>query len=194
MTIYQVPTLTVAPTATPIGTTEAKAHLRVDHSDEDDLITALVQAATAHLDGYTGILGRALVTQTWAQKIDDFPTVIRLPLAPVQSVTSITYYDGANASQTLDSASYHLASDAAGAYIALNEGYGWPGVYNRPDAVTVTFVAGYGAAADVPSAIKAVIKLLVGHWYEHREAAGEPMTELPLAAASLLAPYRRISL
>ncbi|WP_297534627.1 head-tail connector protein [Nitrobacter sp.] len=53
------PIRTVAPAEMPVTLAEAKAHLRVDHDDQDDLITAQIKAATAWFDGYSGILGRA---------------------------------------------------------------------------------------------------------------------------------------
>lgn len=97
------PVLTDVPALRPVSLAEAKAHLRVDFSDDDTLISALIDAATAHIDGYTGILARALVTQTWRQDFCDWPgdRVLRLPLAPVASVESVKYFDAANVETTV---------------------------------------------------------------------------------------------
>ena len=65
------PVLVTPPAETPVSRTEAKAHLRVDGTGDDDLIDGLIDAAVAHLDGYTGILGRCMVTQTWRQWMTD---------------------------------------------------------------------------------------------------------------------------
>lgn len=46
----------------------------------------------------------------------------------------------------------------------------------------------------LPSPIKHAILLLIGHYYENREATIDKryeVVELPMAVASLLAPYRR---
>lgn len=184
------PVRTVAPASTPVSLAEAKAHLRVDHSDDDTLITGLIAAATDHLDGYTGILGRAIITQTWRQDFDCFPAKLCLPLHPVASISSVTYYDGDNAQQTLSTDVYELLKDGAGAYVARKADQTWPGTRNRAAAVSVTFVAGEAAA---PAAIKAAILLTVGHLYENREAAAEgSFAALPLAVDALIAPYRRV--
>jgi uncharacterized phiE125 gp8 family phage protein len=186
------PVRTVAPTEDPITLAEAKAHVRVDHNDDDSLITALIAAATNHLDGYTGILGRALITQTWRQDFAAFAPKIRLALRPVASVASVTYFDGDNTSQTLSASIYGLFEDGAGPYIALDPDQTWPGSYRRVDGVSVTYVAGEAAAA-VPKGIKQAILLLVGHWYANREAVAEAqMHAVPMAAAALIHPYRRI--
>ncbi len=134
---------------------EAKNHLRVDHDDDEgDLISALIKAATAYLDGYAGILGRALATQTWRQDFAGFADRLPLPLTPVSAIVSAGCFGAGNMQQTLDPGVYDLFADARGAYVALQPGQSWPSSYRRADAVSVTFAAGYGAAADVPEPIR----------------------------------------
>ena len=186
------PVRTVPPASEPVTLTEAKLHCGVDHDEHDDLIEGLISAATEHLDGYTGILGRALVTQTWRQDFGGFGSKLRLPVAPVASVSGVTYRDGENEQQTLSTSIYTLFVDAAGPFVALQPDQDWPGAYARPDAVSVTFVAGV-AADDVPRPIKQSILLMVGHWYANREAVGPgDLKELPMAVDGLLRPYRRV--
>lgn len=188
-----LPVIVTPPTDPIITPAVAKAHLRVDHSSEDDLITSLVAAAVGYLDGPTGILGRALATQTWRQDFEEWDDLY-LPLLPVQSVSSVKYYDVDNVLRTLDTSVYTTTTEAAGLEIDLKFGQTWPITYQREDAIQVQFVAGYGAASAVPAAIKSAILLLVGHWYFNREAVviGTTPTELPMAVSALLAPYRRI--
>ena len=128
-----------APAADIISTDDAKEWLRVDSSDEDALIDSLVAAAAGYMDGPEGILGRALVTQTWGVSLHQFPAgeVIYLPRPPVQSVTSVTYFDADNVEQTLSSASYRLIVKGDEAWIELIEGASWPNAYTRSDAVWV---------------------------------------------------------
>lgn len=179
------PILVTAPATQPVTLAEAKLHCRVDHTDDDALIEGLIAAATGHLDGWTGILGRAIITQTWRQDFPGFGCKLRLPLAPAASISAVTYHDGDNAEQTLDDAVYGLFIDAAGPYVALRPDQTWPGAYNRPDAVSVEYVAG---ADDVLPAIKAAILLLIGHWYVNRD---DDVPEPP-AIARLLRPLSRV--
>lgn len=187
------PVRTVAPAAV-IDVEEARRHLRVDHHDDDLLIASLVAAATAHLDGWAGILGRALGTQTWRVDLPDFCDRMRLPLVPVASVTSVKYSDTANVEQTVSSSIYRLTADAIGSFVERVSGQSWPAVYDRPDAVRITFVAG---EATVPAPIKAAILLMVGDLYANRETvAAANVAAVPMSATvdALLAPYRRITL
>lgn len=193
--MYLAPVRTVAPAALPVSLADAKARLRIDHDDEDDVVSALIGAATAHLDGWRGVLGRAIVTQTWRQDLAGFPPdEIRLPLAPVASITSVTYRDGDDATQTLASSNYAgPLEDARGPFIYRPSGGTWPGTSDRHDAVSVTFVAGYGTTGGIPDDLVTAILLLAAHWYEHREAvATGPAQPLPIGVASLIAPYRRV--
>lgn len=188
-------TQTAAPATPIVSTTEAKAHLRVDASDEDTLIDALVQAATDHLDADNGILGRALISQTWAYSLPDTPDGewLSLPLPRVQSIASITYYDKDNAQQTFAAESYRLAATDQDATVQLAATASWPVTYDRADAMTVSFVTGYGdAASDVPQALRQAALLLVGHFYENRQqvVTGKTATSLPFAVEHLIAPYR----
>jgi uncharacterized phiE125 gp8 family phage protein len=193
------PVRTVAPAVEPISLQEARDRLRIDHHEEDPLIASLIAATTAHLDGWSGTLGRALVNQTWVQQFPRFPSgaVFGLVLAPVQSIESIVYFDAANVQQTLDPAVYTLLDDELGAFITRQVDQAWPASFAREDAVTVTYVAGYGPAGDdVPAAIRHAMLLLIGHWYEHRESVvvgGNPV-QVPLAVQALLRPYRRVRL
>ena len=187
------PVRSVAPSTTPITVAEAKTHLRVDHTDEDTHIGILVDAATAHVDGYSGILGRALVTQTWTQDFEEWPCErLRLPLAPISAISSITYYDANNASQTLSSSYYSLIEDDLSPAAVWGSTVTLPNLYDREDAIRVTFVAGYGAASAVPAAIKAAMFLIVADLYENREpvVVGQTINETR-AISYLLEPFRR---
>jgi uncharacterized phiE125 gp8 family phage protein len=189
------PVRTVAPTGTLVTLSEAKLHCRIDGGDEDLLVSGLVKAAQDHLDGYSGVLGRALLTQTWRQDFDAFSDTMRLPVGNLLAVSSVTYYDASNAQQTLASSVYTAFSDTLGPYVTRKPGQAWPSTYTRPDAVSVTWTAGYGpAATDVPSSIRQAVLLLVGHWYANREAVtSDPAAPLPFAVDALLSPLRRLT-
>ena len=91
----------VAPAALAVSLDEAKEHLRVDHDAENDLITALIQAATAWLDGWSGVLCIALEAQTLELTLDAFPSgCIRLPIGPTTAISSVKYLS-ADGEQTL---------------------------------------------------------------------------------------------
>lgn len=188
--------LVTPPEAAPIDLASAKAHLRVDFESDDALIQGLIDAATAWLDGHAGVLGRALVTQTWKARFDYcFPAWrIPLPLSPVQAVDSIEYVDAQGATQTVSSSDY-VVIDGPAAAVQPAFGKAWPAPRGQARAVAITFTAGYGAPDDVPGALKAAIKLLVGHFYEHREGVvgveqRDSSAELPLGVAALIRPFR----
>lgn len=193
------PTRTVAPAEGVITLAEAKAHLRVEHEEDDVLITSYVQAATDRLDGWSGVLGRCLVTQTWQVDMYGFPPdgLIRLPFPGVQSV-AVAYVDPDGASQTFSASSYHLINDSMGGRIDLAYGASWPSTAIRPNAVRVTLVAGYGAASAVPQPIKSAIKLMVGDLYANRETVviGVSSSSILMSTTvdALITPYRRVGI
>ena len=191
------PVLTTPPAADLMSTAEAKAHLRVDFSDDDTYIGTLIKASQGWLDGWSGYLGRALITQTWSQSYCDFHRRMRLPLAPVQSIDEITYYDDNGDEQTWASSNYRLQVDGKGPYVEVDEAASYPTIDRRDDAVTVSFIAGYGASStDVPPAIIQAAKMLIGHWYENREAVviGTISSDVSVSVQAILRNYRLRSL
>jgi uncharacterized phiE125 gp8 family phage protein len=192
-------TLNTGPTSEPVTLAEAKAHTRVAIADDDGLLAGYVLAARNHLEEITG---RAFLTQTWDYKIDyDWPwfldtethrhsRLIEITKAPLQSVTSITYVDSAGASQTLASNQYVVDGSSVIGRIYPAYGVSWPTVRSQRDAITVRFVTGW--TDNFPDSLRQAILLLVGHWYENRETVviGQAPSELPMAVASLIAPFR----
>lgn len=187
------PVLIAPPKELPLSVGEAVAHCRVDVSDDNNLIAALVAAAATHLDGWSGVLGRCLVTQTWRQDFDGFARELRLPLAPARAIASVTYLDAAGDAQTVAAANYALLDDARGPFVRFVSGFGAPALQDDRPAVSVTFSAGYGAPEDVPQALKQAMLLLIGHWYENRQAVVAGTTAaVPMAVDALIAPFRRV--
>jgi uncharacterized phiE125 gp8 family phage protein len=164
-------TQTVAPTAEPVTRTEAKLHLRVTTTADDTLIDSLIQASREYVELYTR---RAFVQRTYRADVEYFSDEIQLPYAPIASITHVKYYTAASPQvlTTLDAVNYALTRDVI---MRSNVGV-WPAVYPRPDAVQITYVAGYAstsspvnAASGVPAAIKAAIHLTIADLYENRE-------------------------
>ena len=186
-----------AATSDPISLQEAKTHLRVDHDDEDALINILKQAATEMAELHTG---RSFVTQTRQMKLDYFPSGdICIQNGPLISISGtdtatspntlgITYYDDAEVLQTLSASEYWVDSSSNIARIIFKDS--WPSTYDMPNAVIVTYTAGYGDAASVPAAIRQAILLILGHLYENRESVSvEQMYEMPFGSKALLGQY-----
>lgn len=199
----------VAPSAEPVTLAEAKAHVRVDISTDDTLISALITAAREWCEAHTR---RAFVRQTWKLTLDrlpgsvDYPEYvsfgdepIELPRPPLFNFSSITYVDSAGTTQTLSG--YRLDSESEPARLTPAYGETWPTTRDQMGAVTIIYEAGYpegqGSPSDqttnVPQSVKQAILLLVGHWYEHRESSTEvTVVEVPQAVQFILAPYRVI--
>ena len=120
--------------------------------------------------------------------LDRFPTlIISPPHPPLVSVTGIVYVDTDGADQTLGSSVYRVDTVNEPGRITLEYNQSWPSTREVTNAVTITYQAGYGKAAAVPDDVKAAIKLLVGHLYEHREAVCEIKLDMvPMSVKSLL--------
>jgi uncharacterized phiE125 gp8 family phage protein len=191
--------LTAAPETPVVNLVDMKAYLRVEHDVENELIEGLIAAAVQHFDGRDGVLGRALHQQSWEYRLRRFwGKQIRIPLPPLVSVDSVQYYDDNNALQTLVTSRYEtvgIGGQQCGA-IRLQDGETWPTVYDRGEAVIISFTAGYAVNSSpvegaVPQPIRIAIMMLVAHWYVNRIAvADKVMMPVPMAVSTLTNTFR----
>ena len=179
--------LVTAPAAEPITTAEAKAQMRIEHSDDDTLIERLVDTAINFVD-VTGSLGKAMITQTWGEWFTPNPGVISLSLGPVQSVSAIKYYDTDNNIQTATLSDFYVLGPSSRTTIKPKAGKSWPTTFTRDDAIKVEYVIGYGdAASDVPDSVRHALMMLVAHFYENRElSVDRAMAEIPFGFEALI--------
>lgn len=172
--------LITAPAAEPISLAEAKLHARVETTDDDDLISALIAAAREEAEHKTG---RALITQTRDLVLDAFPAAeIDLRLPDVQAISSVKYIDPDGVEQTLAASAYSLDADSTPCWLLPAYGTDWPTTLDTANAVRVRFTAGFGATgADVPEPIRAWIKVRMASLYAQREAhvGGISVADMP---------------
>lgn len=160
----------VAPTTEPVSSAEAKLHSRVDHSTDDDIFTRLIEVARRQCEQ---ISGWAFITRTYTVQLDQWPFYpqIKLPYPPLQSVSSIEYVTDDGTNNTFDSANYIVDTHSTPGRIVLKLNESWPSeTLQVGGAITITYVAGFGAANDVPDQYKQAMLLLIGHLYENRES------------------------
>jgi uncharacterized phiE125 gp8 family phage protein len=182
-------------TSEPITRAEAKLFMRVgddgnDAHEDDTYIDNLISAARNWCERFTR---RAFINQTWVLTRDSFPSAFRLPKPPLSSVTSIQYVDTGGTTQTEATAVYTVITDREPGEVVQAYEQNWSSTRDIENAVTVTYVAGYGAAgSNVPTGIRQAILLMVKHWYDMREPVITGMTtsEVPMSAESLLWSYR----
>jgi len=180
------------PAAEPLSLMEVKDNLRLDQDahTEDNLLNAYIKAARRHAEMV--LSWRAFITQTWELWLDAWPdkNYIEIPLPPLQSISSIKYYDTDDTEATFSSSYYFVDTKSEPGRVVLNYGRSWPTTTLRPaNGFCITFVAGYGDSPyDVPEEFRQGLLLIVGHFYEHREevVAGSVIIEIPLGAKALI--------
>lgn len=185
----------VEPPIEPVTLEEVKQHARIYTSDDDAYVHSLLVGARRYAEDV--LTWESFVTQTWDGWLDDWPAqdFLELPRPPLQTVTHIKYYDEDDTEFTLAATNYRVNTVAVEGKVVLKSGQSWPSATLRTTkAINVQFVAGYGDdASDVPDSAVHIIKLLVGHWYEHREPVplviGAIPRRLPLAVDALVGQH-----
>lgn len=170
-------TLVTAPSGDVVTTAEAKAFAKIDHSSEDTLIASLVDTAE---DLVARHIARELLSATYDFHFDSWPgsDVLPIELAPVSSVTSVSYVDTAGTTQVLATSVYtvDLSTEPARIYLAYNQT--WPTARAMRKAITVRAVVGYANAAAVPEGIKTAIKAAVAYWLDNRGCAPDGLPDI----------------
>ena len=179
---------TIPPTGDPVSVGDLRADLGLDHGRDDALLSHAIAAATRWVELTSG---RQLVQATWRLGLDRWPTNqlglgrVDLPRPPLVSVSSVQYVDTAGTTQTWAASNYLVDTASEPGRIVPAYGITWPAIRCQPNAILITFVAGYGT---VPETFRRAIRLLACHWYENREAVtvGVTSEELQLSVACLI--------
>jgi len=185
--------LLTAPAVEPVTLDQAKAYLRVEHNDDDEVIAALIAGARIYVEAQTR---RALITQSWRLSFDSWPADGRIVIvpAPLQDLTAARVYNFDGNAQAIDTAAF--APDPANSALLFV-----PWAPMQPGRVTagieLDVTVGYGdAGTDVPEPLRQAIRAITAHWYDNRglAALGKTSALLPAAADALIAPYRVLAL
>lgn len=196
-------TLVTAPASEPITLAQAKAQIKVDHTDDDTAITRLITTARQYVELVTG---RAMLAQTWDVYYDHFPhcNYMPLPFGQLQTVDAFAWTDSGGTTRTwtvsapnlLESGTTRAHIDAVNepARITLAYSQSWPtDTLKTSNPIRVRITCGY---ATVPSNLTAAMLLLIDHWYRNTSAvivgemASVGTAEIPLAFGALIANYR----
>ena len=188
---------------------DVKNWLKVSVSDQDGLITSLIEGATASAEKWTK---RDLINKTYKtfrDNFSDFPATygnfaalvpqasrpsgmgkIELRRSRLQSVESVKYYTGGVLTLVPDTV-YYSTEEIDFSRILLIDGQTWPSdIDNRLQAVEIEFIAGYGADSDaIPSDLKTAIKMHVAQAYENRGDCNSSLF-LPKGAQGIYNQYR----
>lgn len=161
---------TSQPSSEPVTLTEAKDHLKIDGTTDDDYITELIKHARNFAEDY---MSRTIMTRDVEYRINKFPGVrhIELPVGPCNTSTgfAITYTDDeGNTGQTFATSNYELVNTYKPNIIRLLWEKEWPSDVAATEPITITYKSGVDSATDVPYTIKQAIMLLVADMYEHR--------------------------
>lgn len=184
--------LTTDAAAEPLTLAQVKSWERIDHTADEDDLNALIKAARLRVEGDTS---RALVNKTFTLTLDKVPTdnIITLPIGPVSSVTSIKSYSTADVESTVASSVYRVDTSSVPGRIVLKDGQVWPTGLRYQNALSILFVAGYGAnaAAITDTPLIMAMRLLIEHWYANRGAVvvGAVSQEIALGYNFLIRDY-----
>jgi uncharacterized phiE125 gp8 family phage protein len=185
-------TLTTPPASEPLTLAEAKAHLRVLHADEDQLISELIKSARRQAESATGL---RFIQQIWSVYYDDWPEtgVIELPIAPVIAITDVKTYSEDSIAAVIDPAHYFADRLSRPPRLLLRPDRIWARPGRIANGIEVVVTAGFGAtAASVPEPLRQAMLQLIAHRYTHR--GEDEAAHAPFAFAGLIAPFREMRL
>lgn len=203
--------LVTPPASEPVGLEQAKLQCRVDTRDEDETITGLIAVAREKVETDSE---RALISQTRRLYVDQFPNAgargqitlnpfpsqpwlyggaiqaLEIGVKPISAINSVEYIDQTGAWVTWSSDNY--IADLVTYPCRITPAYGliWPICRVQINAVRITFTCGAENPALVPARAAQAMLLLIGHWYENREAVGNVGTEIALGYWSLIDSIR----
>lgn len=173
-------------TSEPISIDDVKSFGRIDHAHEDGLIEEEIKAAVRYSQNANG---RQYINATRILRLDKLPRLIEVPYSPLSSVTSLAYVDTAGDTQTLvENTDFTVDSKTEPARIIETYNTTYPATRSVMNAVTLTYVSGYGATASaVPVGLRRMLVQLVILRLRHRGiVTDERVAEVPYTFAAAL--------
>jgi uncharacterized phiE125 gp8 family phage protein len=163
----------------PIPLDVLRTRLRIEVESDDTDLAALCIAAGDLIEKETGT---RLRSQTFTENIVPWKRTM-LRNSPVTAVTSVTYKDAANVTQTLPVDEWFIRQDEELIVLEFDTSV----VVKENTQPIVTYTAGY---ALVPQALQQCIVALVGAWYNNPEASSvASLAEVPLSYKHIIAAY-----
>lgn len=157
---------TAGPTIEPVTLAEAKSHCEIsqEETSHDDKLSLFIESAREQVEHDTGY---AIAEQEFTLFLNGFPCSkwIYLPVRPVTEISEIVYLDDEGNQQTLASDHYQIDPGRRAVYLV---GDSWPSTINRPNSVSIEFMAGYEDSASIPSTLKQMVLLKVADQFADR--------------------------
>lgn len=183
------------PAYEPVSLAEAKEWLRLSSADtgHDGVIRLLIKAMREFAENRTH---RAFVTRTLKITMEDWPRDahgrlrFRLPFPPLQGVSSFQYRDTNGELQTLATDQYDVYTHCEPGLVVPAYNVTWPSIRSQPDALRITFTAGYasGSPSDeaaaqevLPASLRVWLEAKLATLFEQREqlVIGASVAALP---------------
>lgn len=199
------------PACEPVLLDEFKDHLRLDGSDEDAPLGALISSARNLVENYLNLY---LVDRTLALYLDKWPlqdglgtsshsipwwsgtasgalslldraaSSIVLPLRPVSDISSINMI-APDGTETLWSADNYQLRPGLSPLIALQSGRRWPAAGRAVDGIKITLISGFGSSWNaVPASLRQATLMLASHLYANRGDTSANSSSYSAIAAS----------
>lgn len=202
--------INTAPASEPVSAAELRTYAVADATLLPDAdAEAYIATARQYIEDMTGI---AMVTQTWDLSLDRWPStrepwwdgvrqiaineingtpdVVSLPRYPLQSVSAVTTYDESGNSTAVTVADvFDVDSYGVPGRMVLKNSATWPVALRNSNAILITYVAGYGDAADVPKPLAQAVKQFAGYLFDHRGGCDMNDGYMKSGAAGLAAGY-----
>lgn len=175
----------------PISLNDAKEYLRIDGTQDDDLVNVMIKAARQMAENKTWV---SIIPTSYKMTFDksELQEIMRVNKYPIRIITGIYYKDVNGATQMLSTQNYEVDLLSNPVRIRIKT---MPEIGDYLNAFWIEFEAGFEYAYQVPKPIIQAMKLIMGHLNENRQdvIVGTITSKMPMGSEYLLEPYTQPS-